>query len=84
MTEIIFKIKEPIELEKLFSVLEELKIEYRTRTQKTSKKKQLNNDNIFEKIKNGALDIPDFDKFMLDFEESRKDRPLPIRSFTQA
>jgi hypothetical protein len=79
MTEVIVKINEPIQLEKLSSFLKNLKVEYRTRVPKPRKKKVEVKEDIFELIKKGALNIPDFENFMKEFEESRQDRPLPFR-----
>jgi hypothetical protein len=79
MTEVIVKINEPMQLEKLSSFLKNLKVEYRTRVPKPRKKKVEVKEDIFELIKKGALNIPDFENFMKEFEESRQDRPLPFR-----
>ncbi len=36
----------------------------------------LEEEDIFIKIRNGILDLPNFEETMKDFEESRQDRPL--------
>ena len=79
MTEVIVKIKKPSELEKLFKALDELKIEFRTHIPKPPKNSEAEIDAIYEQIRNGAFNIPNFEEFMKEFEESRQDRPLPGR-----
>ena len=69
MTELILRINEPWELEKLIPILQQLQIKYQTRQLKPTK-----NDNkreaVIAKIKSGALNIPDFENFIDDFEKS--------------
>ena len=75
MTELILRINEPWELEKLIPILQQLQIKYQTRQLKPTK-----NDNkreaVLSKIKSGALNIPDFENFIDDFEKSRQDRTI--------
>ena len=75
MTELILRINEPWELEKLIPILQQLQIKYQTRQLKPMK-----NDNkreaVLTKIKSGALNIPDFENFIDDFEKSRQDRTI--------
>ena len=75
MTELILRINEPWELEKLIPILQQLQIKYQTRQLKPTK-----NDNkreaVIAKIKSGALNIPDFENFIDDFEKSRQDRTI--------
>ena len=75
MTELILRINEPWELEKLIPILQQLQIKYQTRQLKPMK-----NDNkreaVLSKIKSGALNIPDFENFIDDFEKSRQDRTI--------
>ena len=75
MTELILRINEPWELEKLIPILQQLQIKYQTRQFKPTK-----NDNkreaVIAKIKSGALNIPDFENFIDDFEKSRQDRTI--------
>ena len=75
MTELILRINEPWELEKLIPILQQLQIKYQTRQLKPTK-----NDNkreaVIVKIKSGALNIPDFENFIDDFEKSRQDRTI--------
>lgn len=75
MTELILRINEPWELEKLIPILQQLQIKYQTRQLKPMK-----NDNkreaVLAKIKSGALNIPDFENFIDDFEKSRQDRTI--------
>ena len=78
MTELILRINNPIELEQLLPILQQLKIRYQSRSIKQPKplgKKEA----VLAKIKAGAFNIPNFDAFIQDFEESRQDRPLPGR-----
>ena len=75
MTELILRINEPWELEKLIPILQQLQIKYQTR-----QLKPMRNDNkreaVLTKIKSGALNIPDFENFIDDFEKSRQDRTI--------
>ncbi len=79
MTEVIIKIKEPSELQRLYSFLEQFKMEYRFKTQSAPTKKKGDIDKVLKLIDSGAFEIPNFDEFMADFEENRQDRPLPGR-----
>ncbi len=71
MTEVIIQIKEQSELEKLYSLLDQFKFEYKTTLKLSRKRKDKKADEVFQKIRNGALRIPNFEEFMKEFEEHR-------------
>jgi hypothetical protein len=70
MTEVILKINEPWELEKLIPILQQLQIKYQTRQIKP-KKNDSKKEAVFAKIQSGALNIPNFDEFIKEFDENR-------------
>ena len=53
-----------------------LNISYQTRTIEVVSDNGVTDDDIFAKIQNGILDLPDFEETMKAFEESRQDRNL--------
>ena len=69
MTELILRINEPWELEKLIPILQQLQIKYQTRQLKPMKNDS-KREAVLTKIKSGALNIPDFENFIDDFEKS--------------
>ena len=71
MTELTIQIKNPFELEQLLPILQELKINYQSRTVKQPKRKVDTKEAILAKIKAGVFNIPHFPNFMQDFELSR-------------
>ena len=75
MTELILRINEPWELEKLIPILQQLQIKYQMRQSKPSKNDS-KKEAVLTKIKSGALNIPDFENFIGDFEKSRQDRTI--------
>ena len=75
MTELILRINEPWELEKLIPILQQLQIKYQTRQLKPMKNDS-KREAVLTKIKSGALNIPDFENFIDDFEKSRQDRTI--------
>ena len=75
MTELILRINEPWELEKLIPILQQLQIKYQMRQSKPSKNDS-KKEAVLTKIKSGALNIPDFENFIDDFEKSRQDRTI--------
>jgi hypothetical protein len=80
MTKIILEISEPSQLDKLYAYMKRLKMNYKVQpVLSQEEKRQSNLDDIFKVIESGALNIPDIDTFMKEFEESRQDRPLPFR-----
>ena len=66
-------------LDELKPILKRLKITCRTKTFEPVHIDPEKRAAIFAKIESGALDIPNFEEFMKEFEESRQDRPLPGR-----
>ena len=80
MTKIILEISEPSQLDKLYAYMNRLKMNYKVQpVLSKEEKRQEKLEDIFEVIRSGAMDIPNFDNFMKEFEESRQDRPLPFR-----
>lgn len=75
MTELILRINEPWELEKLIPILQQLQIKYQMRQSKPSKNDS-KKEAVLTKIRSGALNIPDFENFIDDFEKSRQDRTI--------
>jgi hypothetical protein len=63
-------------LDTLLPFLQQLNISYQTRTIELVSDKETTDDDIFAKIQNGILDLPDFEETMTAFEESRQDRNL--------
>ena len=76
MTELILRINNPIELEQLLPILQQLKIRYESRSIKQPEKQTDKKSVVLAKIQAGAFNIPDLDAFMKDFENSRQDKPL--------
>lgn len=74
MTRITLEISQDKDLELLLALLERLNIRV---VKKSASKDQagLQDDDTF--ILNGLPARKDFEAFLLEFEESRKDRPLP-------
>jgi hypothetical protein len=80
MTKIILEINEPSQLDKLYAYMNRLKMNYKVQPVLTKEeKRQAEIEEIFKVFHSGAMDIPDFDNFMKEFDESRQDRPLPFR-----
>jgi hypothetical protein len=63
-------------LDKLLPLLQQLNISYQTRTIELVPNTGSNDEDIFAKIQNGILDLPNFEETMTAFEESRQDRDL--------
>lgn len=63
-------------LDTLLPYLQQLNISYQTRTIDLVSDNGTTDDDIFTKIQNGILDLPDFEATMTAFEESRQDRDL--------
>jgi hypothetical protein len=63
-------------LDKLLPLLQQLNISYQTRTIELVPNTGTNDEDIFAKIQNGILDLPNFEETMTAFEESRQDRDL--------
>ena len=77
MIELVIRLPSLGVLDKLLAFLQQMQIPYQTRTVEPAEiddaaKKAA----IFAKIQSGGMNIPNFDQFMLAFEESRQDRPL--------
>lgn len=80
MTKIILEISEPSQLDKLYAYMNSLKMNYKVQpVLSKEEKRQAKLEEIITVFQSGAMDIPDIDNFMKDFEESRQDRPLPFR-----
>ena len=80
MTELVLRLPSLHVLDKLLPLLQQLNISYHTRTIEPLADNGSNEDDIFAKIQNGALDLPNFEATMLAFEESRQDRDLHCRN----
>jgi hypothetical protein len=77
MIELVLRLPSLRVLDKLLPLLQQMNISYQTRTIEPINDKSLNEEeDIFDKIQNGILDLPDFEGTMTAFEESRQDRPL--------
>lgn len=76
MTELILRINNPLELEQLLPILQQLQIRYQSRSVKQPQRKMDKKEAMLAKIQAGAFDIPNFDAFMHDFEDSRQDRQI--------
>jgi hypothetical protein len=63
-------------LDKLLPLLQQLNISYQTRTIELVSDKGATDEDIFTKIQNGILNLPNLEETMKDFEESRQDRDL--------
>ena len=76
MIELVLRIPSPHILDKLLPILQRLKIKYQTRTIAPLKKDMSKKAAIITKIQSGAMNLPNFNQTMTDFEESRQDRVL--------
>jgi hypothetical protein len=77
MIELVLRLPSLRVLDKLLPILQQLGISYQTRTIEPINDKPLNDDaDIFAKIQNGILDLPNFEETITAFEESRQDRQL--------
>ena len=76
MTELVLRLPSLHVLDKLLPLLQQLNISYHTRTIEPLVESGSNEDDIFAKIQNGILNLPNFEETMTAFEESRQDRPL--------
>jgi hypothetical protein len=76
MVELILRLPSLRMLDKVVPFLQKLKIPYQTRTIEPLQMDTSKKDEVIAAIKNGAMNIPDFDRTMTAFEESRQDRPL--------
>ncbi|MDZ7878855.1 MAG: hypothetical protein U5L45_14335 [Saprospiraceae bacterium] len=63
-------------LDKLLPLLQQMNISYQTRTIDPILENGSNDNDIFAKIQNGLLDLPNFEQTMVSFDESRQDRQL--------
>ena len=80
MTELVLRLPSLHVLDKLLPLLQQMNISYQTRTIEPFTDNGSNDDDIFAKIQNGVLDLPNFEETMTAFEDSRQDRPLYGRS----
>jgi hypothetical protein len=77
MIELVLKLPSLRVLDKLLPILQQWGISYQTRMIEPIIVDAANNEeDIFVKIQNGVLDLPDFEETMLAFEDSRQDRKL--------
>lgn len=77
MIELVLRLPSLRVLDKLLPLLQQLGISYQTRTiEPITANNTSNDDDIFAKIQNGILDLPDFEETMMSFEESRQDGKL--------
>jgi hypothetical protein len=76
MVELILRLPSLRVLDKLLPFLQQLNISYQTRMIELVSDNGVADDDIFAKIQNGILDLPDFEETMKAFEESRQDRTL--------
>lgn len=80
MIELILRLPSLRVLDKLLPMIQQLQIPYQTRTiEEPVTNINTDKEDIFVKIQNGDLDIPNFEQFMVEFEKSRQDRKLPSR-----
>lgn len=77
MTRIVLEVPQDKDLDMLFALLERLNIRVVQRTSENTPPAPAKNDQAF--ILKGLPAREDFEEFVRDFEESRKDRPLPGR-----
>ena len=80
MTELILRINNPLELDQLLPILKQLKIKYQSRSVKSPKKSVEKKEAVLAKIQAGDFNLPNFDTFMHDFENSCQDRELVGRT----
>jgi hypothetical protein len=76
MIELVLRLPSLRVLDKLLPLLKQMNISYQTRTIEPILDNGAMDDDIFVKIQNGALDLPNFEETMTAFEESRQDRDL--------
>lgn len=77
MTRIVLEVPQDKDLELLLALLERLNIRVIQRNSEKKKPKLEKDDQAF--ILKGLPTRENFEEFVRDFEESRKDRPLPGR-----
>lgn len=77
MTRIVLEVPQDKDLELLLALLERLNIRVIQRTSEKKKPAPVKDDQAF--ILKGLPARENFEEFVRDFEESRKDRPLPGR-----
>lgn len=81
MIELVLKLPSVRVLDKLLPILQQMNISYQTRTiEPIAVDAAPNEEDIFVKIQNGLLDLPNFEETMIAFEESRQDDRLYGRS----
>ena len=78
MTSILLEIKNPGDWQVLKPLLERLKIRF-TPVEVTSAPHKIARGKALEIINAGLPAFDNFERWMQQFEESRKDRPLPFR-----
>ncbi len=78
MTKIVLEINNPKDWQVLLPLLERLKIPF-TQVEGTSSSQVIEPANALDIIKAGLPAFDNFDEWMRQFEENRKDRPLPFR-----
>jgi hypothetical protein len=76
MVELILRLPSLRMLDTVLPFLKKLKIPYQTRTIEPLTADASKKATVIAAIQSGAMNIPDFDRMMSDFEESRQDRPL--------
>jgi hypothetical protein len=78
--QLLIEINHKSELDEIFAFLNKQNIKYKSKSiPKVDSEIEMSKQEIIDKIKSGGMNIKNFDAFMLDFEESRKDRLLPFR-----
>jgi hypothetical protein len=76
MIELVLRLPSLRVLDKLLPLLQQMNISYQTRTIEPQSDSGSTDEDIFAKIQNGILDLPNFEETMTAFEESRQDREL--------
>ncbi len=80
MTELIIRIDNPLTLEQLLPVLQQLNIGYKTRAIEAKAKNKSKKAAIIAKMEAGAFDLPHLATWMDEFQQSRQDSLLVGRN----
>jgi hypothetical protein len=79
MTQLLLEVPQQQDLEMLLSLFKRLNIKVLNQTQAKEKEIPLNNDAEAAFILAGLPPKQNFEAFVQEFEESRRDKPLPLR-----
>jgi len=78
MAKVVLEINNPKDWQVLLPLLERLKIQF-TQVDAAPTSQDMDQTNVLEIIKAGLPAFDNFDEWIRQFEENRKDRPLPFR-----